>query len=622
MRKAKVFIVGLFVGLFTFAGPSSARVTLFGVPEQVEGVPVGDLLAPSPIIAPSTHGVWVTSTNGFLRLRAVEAYTALEYDLEAEEVLLASNSTNIGPPEEIDVSVTITSLSREEYQLDHGEEGGFWFWSQVSLPLAVLSMSFDSQTFPVAGPHQKVGYFDPFQGKLILWDISGLHLEDEDPTVVQRGPNNWIWFLEKGTARLAAIDPDEDQVHEWEIPGAVGPNVLLVKGEEIWIGDLQVSYLWRFDPALNRFERWTLPEGNRVMALSAGEGDAVIISLWNAYSTENRLGTFELSTFTTFTLPGTFGSAYKVFRDPFGRIIAANLDLALIGRLDPATGQFLWANLLEGVGDGCGYLFSVGDVTVDPEGNIWFVAQTSFPLYCCVGLAPEEQCCWEGSQNFIGVLHHGAYYTLYLPHFHSGGGWWTGVALQAASAEEPVKVRICALSDDGTFLGAYEEELQPCGKLVDMISTLFPDLPFPTGWLKVVSEAPLRGFVLYGQGTSVAGVAGSARSDVLLQFPHFHSGGSWWTGVAILNPDLMVNNLQVGAFGEDGDILGNTTWSLQPFEKRALLIPDLFPGLTEEQGSVVVSPHYFGATVGLEVFGQQGGGITGVRAEGPMERAF
>jgi len=340
----------------------------------------------------------------------------------------------------------------------------------------------------------------------------------------------------------------------------------------VWVADRWAAKLYRFNPETNTFSYFLVPANTGPIDL-AWDGERIWMSIWDDGDGHPALYSFDPDgvTIERWTLPDEFADPYEMEVDPFGRVWVI-CDSRKVGCLDPGEGTFTVYDL-PGSPSGESY-----DLAIDPEGNVWFVNE---------------------GENYIGYLHHAAFHALYLPHFDTRAGWWTGVALKNPERGD-ITVKLLAYSDDGDplgqeefTLGGYEHRTWLVGQ--DIFSGV------DTGWIKVVATGPVDGFVLFGRGAMLAGVSALKGSGTEISFPHFHQDGQWWTGVALINTSLMEAETELSAYEVSGDDIDSEQETLPPHGKWVGTVEGIF-GLSG-QGSLAASTAYFNSITGFLLFG-------------------
>jgi hypothetical protein len=169
---------------------------------------------------------------------------------------------------------------------------------------------------------------------------------------------------------------------------------------------------------------------------------------------------------------------------------------------------------------------------------------------------------------------------LIAPHIASDGYWWTGIAVMNTGNSDST-VAISACDKEGNQIGYLEQLLRAKQNFVRMASDIFPEVPaediasikFSSG-----DGQPLCGLLLYGSSDELQ-LAGlpllpSIVSPVYL--PHLACFEPWWTGVGLMNAGDAPADVHFSLFDRDGDILGSTMRPLNPAQRLAITIKDLF----------------------------------------------
>jgi hypothetical protein len=94
------------------------------------------------------------------------------------------------------------------------------------------------------------------------------------------------------------------------------------------------------------------------------------------------------------------------------------------------------------------------------------------------------------------------------------------------------------------------------------------------------------GFLDYGTagGTLLAAVAAPADSYSDLYFSHVAEGDGYYTGLALLNPNLSASTVNLEAFDREGRLAGQAILTLAAGERRSLLLRQAMPALTRQLG--------------------------------------
>jgi hypothetical protein len=111
---------------------------------------------------------------------------------------------------------------------------------------------------------------------------------------------------------------------------------------------------------------------------------------------------------------------------------------------------------------------------------------------------------------------------------------------------------------------------------------------FQTGWVRVTSTSgiPFSGYIAYSDlsGGGVAVVPPQQQPMSNLLFAHIADLPPWLTGLAMLNTNTDVANIEVFAMNPTGSLIGKATFSLQPGTNTARLLRELVP-LTQNRTS-------------------------------------
>ena len=65
--------------------------------------------------------------------------------------------------------------------------------------------------------------------------------------------------------------------------------------------------------------------------------------------------------------------------------------------------------------------------------------------------------------------------------------------------------------------------------------------------------------------------------EYAIVFGYSVNDGFWWTGVAVYNFSAEDNNFLIGTFDEDGNVIGEATFTLGDTALRADMLDDFFP---------------------------------------------
>ncbi len=190
---------------------------------------------------------------------------------------------------------------------------------------------------------------------------------------------------------------------------------------------------------------------------------------------------------------------------------------------------------------------------------------------------------------------------LYFPHVTAQPPWWTGIVLMNPGPE-PALVHLEAYSPEGTLLASVSREIPPGGRIAAFVEDLFDVLRGRSGWLKATSEGEIVGFANFGRGEAeVASVPAIPSGSHTIYFPHVHQGGSWWTGLVILNIAPEEEEITLLSHNQDGEVVGERDIALGPGQKWVGTVEELFEEVGQVASITVMSQ---GEVVGFELFGK------------------
>lgn len=169
---------------------------------------------------------------------------------------------------------------------------------------------------------------------------------------------------------------------------------------------------------------------------------------------------------------------------------------------------------------------------------------------------------------------------LVVPHIAFDGYWWTGIAVMNTGSGDSI-VTISACDKEGNQIGCLEQSLKAKQNFVRMASDIFPGVPAKDiASLKFFSGdgQPLCGLLLYGSsdGLQLAGLPLLPSTVSPVYLPYLACFETWWTGVGLMNAGDAPADVHFSLFDRDGDILGSTMRPLNPAQRLAITIKDLF----------------------------------------------
>lgn len=561
------YLFPLLLAIFGFHAEALAyRAKVFTIPTQNS--------LPSGLVAPSGRAVWFIESN-------TKNLTCFDHDkgIGQDMVIVGRSATVTMVTEQVEeeavfnVQPTSSSVTPSRSSLRPSSISGFVRYSH-QLSLALDLAFYEHGLWLTSRDSNVIAHFDPTSGNLTTWGIPTANFGVTDITF----HNGFAWAIGDRSQKLLRLDPSNNAIDEWNLPLAQAPLSLMVDHRgRIWIADARGA-LYRFQPDTNTLSRMRISAGSPLGGPRDLLWDGQRIWMSIAYDSNNRpcLYSFDPEgvVIQRWLLPTEFGRPDKLELDPFGRIWVLTCDPLKIGCFDPSTNTFTTYTFESSFSD-------LSEFAIDPEGNVWFV---------------------NDGRNAIGFVEHAAFYTVYVPHFDCRGGWWTGVALKNPNRGN-VRVKLYAFSNDGELRSIEEVTLSGYERKTWLIGqSIFRNLE--TGWIKAVATEPIEGFVLFGQGTMLAGVEALTHSGKEVSFSHFHQDAEWWTGIAVLNTSLMWSNLSLYAYETSGDQSGTIERQIPPLGKLVDTIQNLF-GFQNHQGSLEASVPFFNSITGFVLFGTQ-----------------
>jgi hypothetical protein len=209
---------------------------------------------------------------------------------------------------------------------------------------------------------------------------------------------------------------------------------------------------------------------------------------------------------------------------------------------------------------------------------------------------------------------------LFFPHFAVNGGFTTLIGIVNPTGA-PAGIALDAFQGDGTRIGStVVTSLPPGGQLLNSVGSLFgiPSGSLVTGYIMARSDAGgINGFTSfrYAEGAvkSSASVPASAIPRGKLIFSHIAhqvaagSGGTYQTGIALLNPFSVPVSYTISVFDGAGTLKASRTDTLGPQQKVSKILSHPVPGagfFTEPlplgSGHVEVTTAY--GLLGFELF--------------------
>ena len=185
--------------------------------------------------------------------------------------------------------------------------------------------------------------------------------------------------------------------------------------------------------------------------------------------------------------------------------------------------------------------------------------------------------------------------TGYLPYFVTGGGYYSTVGL-VNPTRQAQKVRIAAENVDGRAAPQTVERTIPAlGRLEEQVADMFgfSGTAAITGFIRYEvpdsSSAGLTGYIEYGTADGLLLAAAPAQgigfTDIL--FSQIAESATFYTGLALLNPNAQAASVTIDAFGRDGKRIASAGARLEPGTRRTALLSELLPVLSNQSDGYV-----------------------------------
>ncbi len=167
-----------------------------------------------------------------------------------------------------------------------------------------------------------------------------------------------------------------------------------------------------------------------------------------------------------------------------------------------------------------------------------------------------------------------------LPHIASDGYWWTEIAFMNIG-EEDSNINCFAYDIQGNLIGTAEYVLKPKQNFVREAANIFSDVSAKDiVSMRIVSQnnQELYGLLLYGtdKNLQMAGLQIHPSYSSQFYLPHVPCIETWWTGIGIMNTGDTEADISFTLFKENGNILGIKTAHLNPNQRWAGFVTDLF----------------------------------------------
>lgn len=213
--------------------------------------------------------------------------------------------------------------------------------------------------------------------------------------------------------------------------------------------------------------------------------------------------------------------------------------------------------------------------------------------------------------------------TYYLAHVAGGADWWSRLEM-ANTDHHTHTVLLEAFDAAGTLVESVQLPggIGPLAAYRGDMSTLFsPETLAGDIWVKLTTQAEAMGVLTWGtrDGEARTALPFEEQGHRRLVFPYVYdspeSGGSFYTGLTLVNVTAGAADVVLEAFSEDGVKLGESTVCIPPNGKYARLVRFVFPTVADPLSILSVRAHATAELAGFELFGNWAEkGVAGVGA--------
>jgi hypothetical protein len=176
--------------------------------------------------------------------------------------------------------------------------------------------------------------------------------------------------------------------------------------------------------------------------------------------------------------------------------------------------------------------------------------------------------------------------TLYSPQYVVGGPWHTNLSVINLDARAGV-VTLRLFGGDGVQIGPSREmPIEAFGKLRISDSWFFTS-PAPgaivAGYIEIMSDGVrLAGSTVFGDGTgktfdTALPLISNLKNSVL--FSHIASNDQYFTGIAILNPNVVDARATIEIYAADGQLIDSRQELIPAKQRSSRLLTEYFPSL-------------------------------------------
>ncbi len=196
-----------------------------------------------------------------------------------------------------------------------------------------------------------------------------------------------------------------------------------------------------------------------------------------------------------------------------------------------------------------------------------------------LGKPSQDVDCLEGQDIAGGAT------TLYSPQYAVGGNWQTTLSVINLDPTSGT-VRFRFVGDDGVQIGESKTlPIQAYGKIHITDPTYFAGtVPGLTqGYLEIVSDGPrITGSVTFGdpgKNTYSSALPLVTTLEKSIMFAHLASNDTYYTGIAILNPNQAPATVTIDVYSSSGSRDFTTVETIPAMQRTSKLLTQYFPDL-------------------------------------------
>jgi hypothetical protein len=187
----------------------------------------------------------------------------------------------------------------------------------------------------------------------------------------------------------------------------------------------------------------------------------------------------------------------------------------------------------------------------------------------------------------------------YLPHFASGGGYVTRLALvNFTNQSQTLTITAGSIQKDGVnqtpSTAVAIRTIPPNGRLEETADSLFglTGSSLYTGYIEWQTQGSTNGVIGYldygtTDGVLLSAVTAQSTGYSDLFFSHIAQGLGYYTGIAFLNANAQTSVVNIDAFDQTGNGIASTTLTLPAGQRTSKLFTELFPVLGTQLGGYV-----------------------------------